>query len=339
VFEHFKRVHTVMFFGGEPTLNADAIAVCCDSLVALYDQSAIPRLPRLGMVTNGLALSPRMLDLIQRYDLAVVVSLDGPPAINDCLRLTRKGRGSFQRIARNIRRIQAITGGRQPTRVEATYTAAHRTAGFSPMDLADYFAREFGIGDSHVVPVTVEPAHRLCWGQQMGDAGVFRETAAQLVESWSTEEPRQLFSISRCLLTVATGMGLPYLCGAGLTELTVSVSGDVYPCYVLFKDGFRMGSVADPRVFQSERFHALQQRFRDNAKAHISKCSRCWARGFCRVCFRVPYLDNQTIDCVPDRVCAINQAVAEAGLLALSRARAKPGAWRVLCKNVAQIIG
>ncbi|MBN1977592.1 MAG: radical SAM protein [Anaerolineae bacterium] len=195
VFEHYKNVHTVMFFGGEPILNPDAIEVCCKRVLELYHQRAVLQMPRLGMVTNGLVLSRRMLDIIRRYELLVTVSLDGPAEINDLLRVSCDEKGSFRRIARNIRRTQEATGGREPSRIEATYTSAHHAAGFSVMDLADYFDREFGIRDCHVAPVAVEPGHRLGCRNQLENADVFREAAVQLVESWSTESPRQVFSM------------------------------------------------------------------------------------------------------------------------------------------------
>lgn len=339
VFEHYKNVHTVMFFGGEPTLNPDAIEVCCKRVLELYHQRAVLQMPRLGMVTNGLILNQRMLDIIRRHELLVTVSLDGPAEINDLLRVSCDEKGSFRRIARNIRRIQEATSGREPSRVEATYTSAHHAAGFSVMDMADYFDREFGIKDCHVVPVTVEPGHRLGCRHRLENVDVFREAAVQLIESWSTENPKQLLSISRCLLTVATRLSVPYLCGAGLTELTVSVSGDIYPCYMLFRDEFKMGSVLDSEVFQSRRFDEVQRRFRDSAKSCLAKCSQCWARGFCRVCYKVPYIENQTIDRIPSYACKMNQAIAESGLLALGRVRAQPDLWALLCRNVDAMVG
>jgi len=335
VFERYQ-VPFVMFFGGEPTLNPDAIQAACDRLLELHDSGAISHLPKWGMVTNGLVLTPRVQEIIKQYDLIVTVSLDGPPEINDRLRIARNGKGSYSSVARNIRRIQEITDGRQPSKIEVTYTAAHQEAGFKMSDLAGYLEQEFDINDIHFAPVAVEPGHPLCWRPSANgqEADTLRENAVQLVESWLTENPSRMSSFFESLPMIVTHFGSRYLCGAGLTILAVAADGGLYPCYVLLEDEFLMGNVADAHLFESERFQAVQQRFRENAKSSLAQCSECWARLFCHVCFLETYTENQMIDQIPEHICARNKISAEAALLALSRIQAKPDSWKLLCKNV-----
>jgi uncharacterized protein len=161
IWEHYPTVNTLMFFGGEPTLNAEAIESTCEYLSTLLANGAITNLPLWGLVTNGLSLSQHALDLIEHYRLVVTVSLDGSPEINNSLRLTRDGVGAFRRIAANIRRIQQATQGKEPSKIEVTYTGAHQRAGIRMLDLVDYFEREFGIKDIHIAPVILNTGHHL----------------------------------------------------------------------------------------------------------------------------------------------------------------------------------
>ena len=338
VFARYPNVTFVMFFGGEPSLNPEAIRVACERLLALHREGALPRLPDWGLVTNGFVLTRQMEELIQRYQLVVTVSLDGPPDINDALRITPHGDGTFAQIARNIRCIQSLTGGQEPSKIEATYTSLHYTAGYTMENLIAFFDREFGIDDIHLAPAMIEPDHPLCWRPQVVKEDIFRSAAAHLVESWLTDHPKYMSAIFQSLPVIVSRREVPYLCGAGLSILAVSATGDLYPCYILFDEAYRMGNVADEDVFTSERFMAVQERLRDNAKANLSKCRDCWARGFCHVCFGSPFIETGTIDQVPDHICAMNQATAESALLALSQVQTDPAQWKTLTRNVTALM-
>ena len=57
--------------------------------------------------TNGILLTDAWCDLIEKWDVRVGVSVDGPKALHDAHRVTRKGLGTFDRTMDGIRLLQS----------------------------------------------------------------------------------------------------------------------------------------------------------------------------------------------------------------------------------------
>jgi len=95
----------VVLHGGEPLLvGPDALAVVLRTL----REGTPPQVAlRLGVQTNGILLTDRMLAVLADFDVRVGVSLDGGPAENDRHRLRRNGRGSYSSVERGLRRLTA----------------------------------------------------------------------------------------------------------------------------------------------------------------------------------------------------------------------------------------
>ncbi|GLQ95751.1 radical SAM protein [Dyella mobilis] len=102
----FRDLSTLViaFHGGEPTLMRPAI-------VDRFASDLRSRLPaktvlRLAVQTNGVFLPPGWLDIIKKHDIHVGISLDGRKPQHDLHRVDHKGRGTYDRILRNIRMLQ-----------------------------------------------------------------------------------------------------------------------------------------------------------------------------------------------------------------------------------------
>jgi uncharacterized protein len=94
----------VMFFGGEPLLNLPVVYYLAEHLHALTTARGLPL--RLSIVTNGLLLTPDVVDRLVPYGLAgVKVTLDGDKAAHDRMRPLRGGQGTFDRIVANLRAV------------------------------------------------------------------------------------------------------------------------------------------------------------------------------------------------------------------------------------------
>lgn len=92
----------VIFHGGEPLLaGAHLLAEFAAQLRA---GCSIP--VDVSIQTNGLLLTDEALELFEKNDIGVSLSLDGPKSANDKHRLTRKGRSSFAQTERALERLQ-----------------------------------------------------------------------------------------------------------------------------------------------------------------------------------------------------------------------------------------
>jgi uncharacterized protein len=99
----------INFHGGEPTLVG---AERFDALAERARETLGEHLSLLAMQTNATLLDDRWIDVLQRRQVHVGVSLDGPREINDFARVDHAGRGSYDRVLAGLRRLQA--GGLSP---------------------------------------------------------------------------------------------------------------------------------------------------------------------------------------------------------------------------------
>ncbi|EST29907.1 FxsB family cyclophane-forming radical SAM/SPASM peptide maturase [Streptomyces roseochromogenus] len=102
---HRLRAIHVVLHGGEPLL------VGVGHMAGLFQavRDSVPAGTRVlfELQTNGTLLSDAWLDLFERYEVAVGVSLDGPPLANDRHRLTHAGRSSAASAVRGIELLRS----------------------------------------------------------------------------------------------------------------------------------------------------------------------------------------------------------------------------------------
>ncbi len=92
----------VIFHGGEPLLAGAHLL--CEFAAQLRAACSIP--VDVSIQTNGLLLTDETLELFDKNDIGVSLSLDGPKSANDKHRLTRKRRSSFAQTERALERLQ-----------------------------------------------------------------------------------------------------------------------------------------------------------------------------------------------------------------------------------------
>lgn len=97
---HRLRTIHVVLHGGEPLLIG--VGHMAGLLKAVRDAAPTGTRVLFELQTNGTLLSGAWLDLFERYEVAVGVSLDGPPHANDRHRLTHAGRSSAASAVRGI---------------------------------------------------------------------------------------------------------------------------------------------------------------------------------------------------------------------------------------------
>ncbi|WP_431953461.1 FxsB family cyclophane-forming radical SAM/SPASM peptide maturase [Actinacidiphila sp. bgisy167] len=98
-FHQLKTVHIVIH-GGEPLLAG--VRHTARLLAAVRDGLPPDVEAHFELQTNATLLSDAWLDLFDAYGVAVGVSLDGPPAVNDRHRLTRAKRSTAASTVRGI---------------------------------------------------------------------------------------------------------------------------------------------------------------------------------------------------------------------------------------------
>src|ERR1039457_724163 len=96
-----ESCNLIQFFGGEPTLNMDAVEAAIAETLALVQNGGLRKRPRFAIVTNGVFLDPgRTLAALARYGIETTVSLDGPASLHDALRPHVTSAPTYDRVAR-----------------------------------------------------------------------------------------------------------------------------------------------------------------------------------------------------------------------------------------------
>ena len=107
------QTFTLTLFGGEPLLNLPAAYDLSERCHALCRERGIEQ--TISVITNGLLLTPDVVDRLTPYGLAgVKITLDGDRDTHNRMRPLRGRQGTFDRIIENVRRVAgkvAITIG------------------------------------------------------------------------------------------------------------------------------------------------------------------------------------------------------------------------------------
>ena len=141
--EASKNIQEIVLFGGEPTLAEKEIEYLCNSL----ERKRI--MIKYKMVTNLYQISDKMIDLINKYNIILTISLDGPEYINNKNRVARDGGNVYQRVLHNYKRLN--TKGVKIKAIEATYTLSHKEAGITKEKLKESFNQVFEVEDIYIV--------------------------------------------------------------------------------------------------------------------------------------------------------------------------------------------
>lgn len=260
-----RRQLEVDFFGGEPLLNWDVVKQLVN-----YGEIAATKVGKeihFTLTTNGVALNADMNRFLNDKNIAVVLSLDGRPEINDRMR----GKGSYQQI---IPRFTQLLKDRNFVNyyLRGTFTAENIDFSEDAKHIYD-----LGFHEMSLEPVVTEEEY-----------GITREKLPQIFEEYERLAQYYLekkqngeditffhFEVSLdhgpCLPKRLTG------CGAGFDYFAITPKGDIYPCHQFVgREAFLMGYV-DTGI----QNHLLRQEF---GKATLYKkegCPECWSRFYC----------------------------------------------------------
>lgn len=259
------------FMGGEPLVNRPVLRLATEHAVRRAEARGVQ--VNFSITTNGTLVTPDDGAFFERYGFAVTVSLDGPREVHDAQRPTRSGRGSFDRIMRNITPL-LHTQRRMQVTARVTVTPENlglRTTldtfvdlGFHSVGFAPMLSSPNGHGEMQSADLEVMLG-------EMIDCG--REYERRLLRG----ERYPFSNMVNAMREIHRGTHRPYPCGAGAGYLGVSADGELSACHrFVGDDAGRMGSL-DGGIDRTRQNQWLADR-------HVhtqSPCSSCWARYLC----------------------------------------------------------
>ncbi len=256
----YPKIRAIQFFGGEPLLNPTAIEAVCTFL----EKELGPNCPKFSATTNGTILDEKLEYLLQRFNINLTISVDGPAVIHDQLRPGKSGSSSHDLILRNVPRFRELG---LEIDFECTYTLAHDRLGISVCDLLDYFAGELDETTPHIA-WSYLPKPKPAFDRAARSLGIFRDDleaqARQhipvelLVDQFRAGARKSMLNVARgegaalsfvvgILERVKTRQASSVYCPAFTTQMSISANGTAYPCFMFIGDErMKLGNILDP---------------------------------------------------------------------------------------------
>ena len=259
-------------FGGEPTMMMDTIKEII--AYARENEAKWNKRIRFTMTTNATLLTDEMMDYMDKELENIILSIDGRKEVNDKVRIRFDGKGSYDQILPNIKKMVAKRDKTKAHKVRVTFTRENLDFYEDVKMMVDEGFREISIE-----PVVLEDGHPLALRKE--DLPKIFESYDKLYDELVQKkaEGKEFnfyhFKVDLnggpCVYKRISG------CGAGFEYVAITPQGEVYPCHQFVgKEEYKLGSIYD------DSYNAdLGMSFK---KAHIynkPKCRNCWARFYC----------------------------------------------------------
>jgi len=264
----------IVFFGGEPLLNWSLV-----KKTILYCEEVLrKRFPDRGWryhITTNLTIFPAdFVVWVKKYRISILCDVDGPPGIHNLTRPFKNGRGSHDRIARNISRLKKEG---IEVALRSTVTAHNVDC---MLEVAEHHKELGGSGCAFVPVNAVTSDEEILSPQILPDPGKYARGLKAVFESGIWEVGR-LFPFNQYLERIRPGARMFLPCGApyGNTPV-VDVNGDVYACiYLVGIKSYKIGNIFSEESFPKREVTAkMMELLRvDN----IEECRRCGLRYVC----------------------------------------------------------
>ena len=261
----------VDFFGGEPTMNFDVVK----QLVAYGRSLEAPNNKkfRFTLTTNGILLDDDILEFANKEMSNVVLSIDGRKEVNDLMRPTRNGKGSYDIIVPKFQKV-AESRNQMNYYVRGTYT--HNNLDFS--EDVKHLA-ELGFEQISVEPVVAQPTDSYALRDEdiPGLCEEYDKLAQYLLKRHKEGKPFNFFHFmidlegGPCVAKRLSG------CGSGTEYLAVTPWGDLYPCHQFVgNEDFLLGN-----VFEGINRSDICDEFKTCNVYAKPKCRECFAKFYC----------------------------------------------------------
>ena len=258
----------VDFFGGEPLMNFEVVK----DLVAYgreLEKNHNKRF-RFTITTNGVLLDEDKMEFINENMDNIVLSLDGRKEVNDNMRTTVGGKGSYDIIVPKFIEM-ADKRGDKDYFVRGTFTS--NNLDFT-RDALEFY--NLGFKKISIEPVVTDPKEEYAIKEEHLDTilNEYEEFSKEYIKIKKMDKDFTFFHFmidlnqGPCLIKRATG------CGAGSEYMAVTPEGDLYPCHQFVgNDDFKLGDVFNG-VINSD----IREKFKQSNVFSKEECKTCWAR-------------------------------------------------------------
>ena len=303
-----RRNLEVDFFGGEPLLNFDVVK----KLVAYGRQQEKEHNKnfRFTLTTNGVLLDDEVLDFANKEMSNVVISLDGRKDINDNMRKTRGGKGTYDMILPAFKKL-AESRNQQDYYMRGTYTHYNTDFTNDILHMADLGFKELSI---EPVVAPDDAPYALKESDMPKLLSEYERLACEILDRKREGKGRN-FNFYHYMIDLTGGPCIVKRisgCGVGTEYVAVTPSGDLYPCHQFVGDEkFLLGNIYDGITNDS-----VCHQFKScNIYSH-EECADCFAKLYCSGgCAANAYHTTGSITGVYDMGCRLHKKRIECAIM------------------------
>ncbi|RKD28026.1 uncharacterized protein SAMN02745883_00432 [Caminicella sporogenes DSM 14501] len=300
-----RRNLEVDFFGGEPLMNFEVVKKLVE-YGRKREKEANKRF-RFTITTNGVLLDDDIIDYINENMYNVVLSIDGRKEVNDKMRCTINGGGTYDIIIPKFKKLVEKRKDKSYF-VRGTFTKYNIDFAKDVLHLAD-----LGFKHTSVEPVVAEPGvgYELTEDDLPEIFSQYENLAREIIKREKEGKGFNFFHFmidlnqGPCVIKRLVG------CGAGSEYLAITPEGDIYPCHQFVgNEEFKMGNVNEGIVNKE-----IGKKFNNAHVYNKEKCSECWAKFYCSGgCHANAYNFNNDIHIPYDLGCEMEKKRIECSL-------------------------
>lgn len=267
-----QQVARLTFFGGETLLNFPVL----QKTVAYARRRAQEQGKRVefSFTTNATLLRPDIIQWLADNQIGVTISIDGPKAVQDGLRVFSNGRGSYDVVLPKIKELLQVHRSR-PIGARVTLTQKH----LNVLEIFRHLTQEVGFWEVGLAPVTTQDHRDYAITPEGKDEMLrqFEQLAWEWLECALRDEHHGFSNARDTIEEIHKGVSKAYGCGAGLGLMGVATDGNVSLCHRFAgSPEHTLGHVS------SGVDRVKQQSFLvDHHIAAKTDCHTCWARPIC----------------------------------------------------------
>ena len=266
----------VDLFGGEPLMAFNMIKQLVDYAKSI--EKKVNKNIRFTLTTNGTLLNDEIIEYLNKNMKNIILSIDGRKEVNDNMRLTARGTGSYDLIINNIKKLVEGREEGKEYYLRGTYT--HQNLDFSNDFL--HLANE-GFKEISLEPVVVKenPEISIEFEDLEQVYGEYDKIYKYLVEMINEGKKINFYHYNINLQGGPCVYKRVSACGAGFEYIAITPSGDIYPCHQFVgKKDFLLGNIHELGK-DKIRNRELVQEFQEANIYKKEDCNKCWARFYC----------------------------------------------------------
>lgn len=254
---------TVTFVGGEPLLYPDGIKILAEHCRETLSQRGIDL--QFRVVTNGTLFNSEIIQLLAEYKTNIVVSVDGPPELQDRIRPTAGGKGSSQKLGEGLKLLTE-------NKDRLGFITLRSIFGPHNTDVApvyEYFKQfDFGGYEFNFDVTCSDPGLSEAYASSMS------LTAAQVFKSGGEQSLRKIRFYDRVFDRLDRRVRVQNFCDSGKSFAVLDAQGSVFKCP--WETNSKAKSVGQGNAFQIEDLQDIEMSLIEH-----NNCGACWARHLC----------------------------------------------------------